>query len=358
MKKLYPIFFYLLSFTIFFTACDDDNDSVNPSGSSRVVVINEGNFNSADGSLSTYNPTDGTVNLTVFANQNGFPIGATVQNMSAHQGLWYAITANPDKVEVISPSNFGSIATIDAGTAQIPALENAFGFAAVGNKGYVSNWGTFNDSTFIFENSFIAVLNLDNNTVTQRIDLNEQPQHLLAVNDQIYIANVSSNTLFVLNPNTDLIEDTIVVENGPDQMLLDANQKIWVICRSGSLVRVDPSDHSVEATVTGIQTTGFNEKMAINGSGDKIYYLSSTGFDPSTDEIYEFEISATTAPTTPLISGQNLYGVGIDPLENIIYVSDAAAFQDDGTVTRYDTDGNALNTFDAGRGPNGFLFQP
>ena len=58
-----------------------------------------------------------------------------------------------------------------------------------------------------------------------------------------------------------------------------------------------------------------------------------------------------------VISGSNWYGLGVDPQTDIIYVADAAGFLSNGSVLRYDREGNLAGQFDVGRGPRDFVFR-
>ncbi|MEQ8472681.1 MAG: hypothetical protein RIC35_15925 [Marinoscillum sp.] len=315
-----------------------------------VIVINEGNFASGDGSLSTFNTITDETKLSVFASANGFPIAATIQNALVYDDKIFAITNVADKLEVIDLETFKFEAYINTG------LSNPFSFAAIGDKAYVTNWGTLNYDTYAWEGSFIAVVDLESYVITDSIMLNVQPQHVIAVDDYFYVANVGSNSISVYNSENDQEVASIEVSASPDRMVVDANNNLWVFCNSGNLVRVDTETNSVETTISGVQGAGYNEKMVINSEGNKLYYLSSSGWPDYNTAIYELSITATSAPTTPVVSGLNYYGLGIS-LDNELYVTDAKAFQGNGTVYRYNLDGTEINSFPAGRGPNGFIFR-
>ncbi len=325
-------------------------------GIDDVIVINEGNFLSADGSLSTYNTTTGEVKLGAFTSANGFPFAATIQNGVAYNGNYYFVTNSADKVEVLNQETLSSTATIKPTFSDPDALVNPYMIAAVGEKAYVSNWGKFNSSTFVFENSFVAVLDLTSNTITGKLDWAVKPQGMIAAAGKVFVADNGSNTISVIDPTDDQVSTTITVESGPDKMILDKNNKIWVICNSGNLVRINPGDNTVEATIPDIKIAGYNEKMVINSAGDMIYYLHAAPWPSKAKEIYAISIDASAAPSTPIISGENFYGLGISPA-NKIYVTDANGFLGNGTVVRYEADGTKIDEFECGRGPNGFLFR-
>jgi len=314
-----------------------------------VLVINEGNFFSGDGSLSTYQSFTREVNLSAFAAANGFPIGATLQNILPYNNQMYMVTNAPDKLEILDPETLESIDIINAG------FENPIGFAAVGTKGYVSNWGDISTAFGPNPDSYITVIDLETNLITGTIDLNSRPQELLAFGDKVYIANEGGSSISVIDTNTDLITD-IVTESGPSELILDANEHIWAICTGGFLVEIDPLSGLVVQTIPNVEVSGFDEKMTVSGDGNTIYFLSVASFPSTETKVFEFEITSTTAPSEALIEGENFYGIGIHPASNTLYIGNSNGFISNGEVLLYDTEGNELDDFNTGIGPNGFVF--
>ena len=336
----------------FISSCGEDEPVMDPTPmyQADVLVINEGNFLSGDGTISTIDLTLNEVEFSKFASTNGFPMAATIQSVTSYDNKYYFVTNNSHKIEV-TDSNFKSMATIKSSDDII--FSSPFDMAATGTTGFVSDWGQYNSGTFSFENGFIGVIDLTTSQLIAKIERASQPQDLLVLNGGLYVSNVSSNTISVLNPNTYVEDETIEVSFGHDKMLTDKNGKLWVICTSGNLVQIDPETNIVLKTIDGINTQGFNEKFVINQAGDKLYYLS---FDWGTSmgAVYELDITATDPPTDPIILSQNSYGLGIQ--NDLIYLGNSNAFQGNGVIEQYSLDGELQNTFDCGRGPNGFIF--
>jgi YVTN family beta-propeller protein len=348
MKKLNQ-FFYLLSalFILGFTACKTDNEQ--PTPAADVIVINEGNFNSADASLSSYNSQNQQVSFGIFESVNGFPIAGTIQNVISYQNKLYFVTNSADKLEIADAATLSSVKTL-RNTFNTTNFSNPYSFAAVGNKGYVSNWGALQPD-FSYANPYITLIDLSNNTVSGKINRAVQPQHLWAIGQNIYIANVGGNTISVLNTADNQIATDITVADSPDKMLVDKNNKLWVICRSGNLVRINPANNTVEATIA-IDGQGIfsNARLETNAAKDKLYWLGSSG------KVFEMAISATTAPTSPIITEAQAYGLGIDK-NNQIYVADHNGYVGNGEVHIYQLNGTKLHSFNAGRIPSGFIFK-
>jgi len=69
-------------------------------------------------------------------------------------------------------------------------------------------------------------------------------------------------------------------------------------------------------------------------------------------------ITATELPTTPIIpaNDREIYGIGVNPSNDNIYIGESGNFVQRGTVTIHDSNGNELSSFIAGVGVNGFYF--
>ncbi len=360
--EIKSLILFLVLFTFFFTGCAPDKEVLTPSGKyeSGIFVTNEGNFSDSDGSVSYYDTDSSKVYPDIFAAENNREINGLIQLIRMHEENAYIITNVADKIEVVQAGTFTSVASITP--SDTSELQNPVDFAAVGDKGYVANWGPVNAAFGPDPQSFITILNLNNHTISDTIQLPVRPQQMLAVGNKIYVAGSSSNLVYIIDAQSDAIADSIEVSKAPYSFTIDKNGKVWVLCTGdfmapeGNLVRINPATNAVEATIllTGQSPNG---KTAINGSGDQIYYLTSTGYNPSTDQVFALPIDATAVSTDPVVSGSNFYGIGINPENNELLVADNNAFQGNGTVIVYQSDGTKIRDFSVGRAPSGFLFR-
>jgi YVTN family beta-propeller protein len=339
----------------FLLACGGDDQAPAGKYEGGVLVVNEGNFSDSDGEVSFYSPSTGQVTNRIFQAENTRPLSAIVQTARRFGDNIYLVCNRADKIEVVNAADLKSVASVPS---QNQNLVNPQDIAVAGNKAYITCWGPFSP-TFTRDAPFLAVLNTGSNTITGRVALASYPQGCLAVGQSVYLALPAANQVAVLNSATDQVTATIPVANGPQRLLLDANNRVWAVCSSGALVRLNPSTNQVEATISTLPVRP-NGKAAMNAAGDRLYYMSAVfnaTFTASTGTIYELPIAATAAPSAPLITLANLYGLGVEPTTGEILAADGNAFQGNGTIVRYDVRGNRLGTFAAGRGPNGFLFQ-
>jgi len=345
---------FLLSTLI---ACEPDDENPTPSGryESGVIIINEGNFTDADGSLSFYDKDSSKVSNGIFEAENGRKLFGIIQNVRFFDDQAFIVTNSDDKIEVVDAGNLESIKTIK------DDIENPNDIAVVDERAYVSVWGVPNPD-FTYADPRIAIIDLNTSEVIKDIETKEFPSGVLVVEQQVYVAINSSDEVLVIDTESNDVEDTIHASLGPRSFQIDQNGKIWVMCTgtfanpAGNLVRINPSTHAIEATIP-LEDQSPNGKMAMNGAGDQLYYLSSVGYDPSTDAVFVMDIAATTAPANPVIVGTNMYGISVDPATNTIYIADSNAFQGNGTLVRYNPDGSQIDSFGVGRGPSGFVFR-
>ena len=76
----------------------------------------------------------------------------------------------------------------------------------------------------------------------------------------------------------------------------------------------------------------------------------------STNIVFKQPINNNFFSYSSVISRQNLYGLGIDPENNNIYVADAAGFRTSGTIFAYNENGILLDSAIVDRGPRDFVF--
>lgn len=333
-------------------ACESDDSVPAPVAkgkySTGVFIVNEGNFGTDNSAISFYDRAIGTVQNNIFKGVNDRPLGNTAQSMAIVDTLAYIVVNASNKLEVVSYATFTSKGGIDEG------LANPRYFAALGDKGYITNWGDFGDVT-----PFIAVVDLHTLTIEDKISTGNGPEAIRAIGGKLFFTNNFGNTLGVLNPSTEEVVE-VTLHDSPAAMVEDRNGKLWVICsggydenyqsmNDGKIFRINPATHEIEKTFDlGLAAS----KMVINGNGDELFYISG-------NKAYRMGIDAETAPESAWVVNESasFYSLGYDPAEDIIYAGDANAFQGGGTVYRYNLEGEILSDFEVGIGPNSFVFK-
>jgi len=359
MKIMRRIFFSGLVMVfglIFFVQCNDDPEPVKESFfKNGVFIVNEGNFSDSDGSLSYYDFDSASVGNNVFETVNARPLAAIFQSMAFYNNRGYIIDSN-GRIEIVNEKDMTSFGTIASGLS-LPRY-----FAGNSNYGYVSDWGPYDDN-WANPDSKIHVLDLNNMEIKESLITPSRPEDIMVYNDLLYVANSAANLITVYNPVDNILVDSIEVNNGPIQFVLDKNQDLWVISNGayisgGTLQQVDLAKAEVIKTVdlSGISPNG---RLAINGAGDLLFFMGeiwSLDYTYTNTKVYKATINLP-GQYTEIISERNLYGLGIDPQNDEVYVADAVAFQGNGKVYTFDFSGEKINEYSVGRGPRDFVFR-
>jgi YVTN family beta-propeller protein len=336
--------------------CDPDSDGPggvpSPAGTgANVYIVNEGQFNTPNGAISLFSKTSNTVvDNNLFTSVNGRPLGDVVQSMTVVGDRGYVVVNATGKLEVVTMSDFRQVATIEQ------LQQPRYLIAVNAEKAYLTEWVQRGAA------GRVAVIDLRTNTVTKTIPVGRQPERLLLANGKVYVTNSDENTVSVINPSSDVVENTIQVVDGPSSLVQDNSGNVWVACTgitryastppynvlsstNGALVRFNPGNSAAVTTLPF--TSGGPSDLTTNGTKDQLYYNYRGG-------VYQLAVGATTLPTTPLIR-RSFYGLGVDPQNNTIYGS-IAPFTTTGKVIRYQRSGAAIDSFGVNIGPNSFIF--
>lgn len=351
MKKFRFLFSLLLLSVIFFSSCDSNDETPKGEFSTGVIVVNEGNYTDGDGTVSYYNPANGETVQDLFAAKNdGRALGSVVQSATLDGDLLYIVVNNSNKVEVVNANTLVSSYTLN--DVKLPRF-----FITFNGKGYLTEWVSFSDA------GRVSVVNLQNHTVETTITTDFGAEAIVAADGKLFVSNNFTNTVSVINPSNNQVTKQIEVEGSPAGFVTDKDDKIWVVCTGGSdanynplndgtLHRINPSTNEVDKTIElHLNVEG---RITINKSRDVIYYFKGK-------KIYQVSTTATTASQDAFITETNavsFYGIGFDTKNEVIYAADAKGFAvGNGTVFRYKKEGTFIDSFDSGRGPNGFIFR-
>ncbi len=345
----------LLTFSLcLFTACDDEEDKPRGKYDAGAFVINEGVFQAGNGSITHYNIASATAEQNIFSN-NALGFSGDVAQSLKFTGDKALLVLNGDsKIEVINGSDFTSITTISGTDIDKPRYVEV-----IDNKAYISVWGAY-DPNFLLIDSYVLVYDLDSNTVVTKIDTDEGTENLIYDGQRLFASNFNygaSSTISVINPSDNSFVDNIEVSAGPAGMVLDANNKLWVVCVgawdavNGYLFRINPATLAVEEeiTITGVP----GSDLAVTPDKQEIVYHVGTS-------VYSIDIDATTEASEPLFIADEITSIStlnIHPATGDIWLGDSPSFSAIGKVYIYSTGGEVVNSFDTGILPTQIVFR-
>ena len=237
-----------------------------------VFVINEGNFNWGNASVSFINLSDTLVNPDLFEPVNHRNLGDVAQSMNISGNQGFIVVNNSNTIEVVSLKDFSSVKTLTGfNSPRDIAFVNQ-------DKAYVTN--LLGD---------ITVINLQNMAVKNTIRTANWTEQMVSFGNLMFVSAIGKYTdpnskrnaqILIINSTTDQIIDSIRTGKEPLGMVIDRKQKVWVLCTGGydnfeapSLIRIDPLLLIVEKTFPFPSVKDVPSRLCINGTGDTLYFL-------------------------------------------------------------------------------------
>ena len=348
MNLRFLLFLFLASF-LTITSCSEDDNKPTGEFQTGVFIVNEGNFLHADGSVSFLNLANSEVTSDLFGRVNdGRALGDVVQSMTTDGDRSYIVVNNSNKIEVVNANTFESISSFELSLPRNFVLHNG--------KGYATEWVSFVDP------GRVSIIDPNDFSITSTIEVGYGAEKMIVTQEHLFVSNVNANTVSVIDLSTEEVVETIEVGNSPASFVADKNGNLWVICaggynenfeplNDGKLVQISSTDFSVMKTIE--VEAQISTHLLIDRTGDHLFFAVD-------NKIFRVGIDVTTVPTTPFIDEElvtGFYGLGIDPVTNWVYASDALGFASNGKVYRYNETGEKVDVITAGIGPNSFVFK-
>lgn len=313
-------------------------------GGDGAYILNEGNFNTGNGSVSFFSYDSLKLFNGIFRSVNGRPLGDVPNHFAVSGRYGYIVINNSSRIEVVDLSTFESAGTVTGITSP---REIAF---VSSTKAYVSSMYT--DSLFIVSPASFKV--------TGRIHLGRSSESLVVTGGKAYAANwVAGDMVMVINTADDKLVDSVKVGAEPESMVADRYKRLWILCNGGW------SRQNFARLMALNTTTGIIEKdfvfpskydspscLRISGDGLTLFYLDAG--------VRTMSVNSARLPATAFIEqkqGELFYKIGINPVNGDIFVTDAVDYRTDGFVTVYDSTGKYLNRYMAGIIPGMICFR-
>jgi hypothetical protein len=345
MKKLLIVISCYIA--IFLASCEKDKPAIpsdtpppTPGISGGVFILNEGNFQWGNASLSYFSLKDSTVNPDLFKQANERTVGDVLQSMLIEGGKAYLVVNNSGKIEVMNPADGKSLSTITGFNS--PRYMCLFR-----NKAFVTD----------FKANAVSVLDLTSSTITKEIPVKGWTEEMAIVNEKLFVTSPESGYLYIIDAEKEHLTDSIKIGYGSNSIRKDKNGKLWVLCGgkstaniAGSLYRINPHQKKVEASFTFSGPDKSPFKLRINSTEDTLFFLNNG--------IFRFPINSSALPTQPIVSANagNFWGLGIQPGTGHVYASDAIDYLQKGQIQIYSSSGTYLHSFSAGIIPGDFYF--
>ena len=317
-----------------------------------LFIINEGNFQYGNSTLSYYNPADNSLQNDVFIRANGMKLGDVAQSMTIYEGLGWVVVNNSHVVFAIDIETGKEKGRIENLTSP-----RYIHFVSP-EKAYV---------TQLWDNR-IAIVNPKTYSVTGYIDVpgmtmeTGSTEQMVAYGIYVYCNCWSyQNRIIKIDTTTDKVVGSLSVGIQPTSLALDCNNKLWTVTDGGyegspygyeapSLYCIDAETFTVEKIFTFTLGDAPSE-VQLNGSRDTLYWINN--------DIWAMNVNATSLPATPFMLRRDTryYGLTVSPYNGDVYVADAIDYQQPGMIYRYSSSGTLLNSFYVGITPGAFCWK-
>jgi len=330
----------------FIVSCnrEDIPDTIANSGKHGVYILNEGNFSWSNASLSFFDTDSNKIYNHIFENANNSPLGDVAQSMVIRDSLAFVVLNNSGKIYVINRNDnlfYGKITGLNS--PQYMQFVND-------EKAYVSD---------LYQTS-ITIINPKQLNITGTIPISHTSEKMLMIEDKLFVLSWSfDRKLLVIDTSTDLLIDSLETGLQPNSMVVDKNNKLWILCDGGfagiqggqeyaKLQQINPASMVIEKEFVFSQISDSPRELIINSDGDRLFYINGG--------IYSMSVSNAELPSIALIAAKshNFYSLGINPETSIIYAGDAVNYIQQGILFRYTETGSMIDSFNVGVIP-GFI---
>jgi len=325
--------------------------------SKGVFICNEGNYTYGNASLSFYEPEARSIQNNVFYNANNFPLGDVCMSAAITDTLAFLVVNNSGKIFVINTNTFKHIATISDLTSP------RYIYFISNTKAYITD----------LYNTNITVINPQTFNKTGNIAIGNGTEQITTFGTFAFVTGWSfNNKIYKINIDTDILTDSLTVTRQPNSIVIDRNNKLWVLSDGGfpgipggqdtaALTKIDAESFQIEKTFKFASLEPSPTQLTINATKDTLFFINSA-WSESADSykgIYRMPVNSDNLPERSFIPQNEklFYGLGIDPANSDIYVSDAIDYIQKGIVYRYSSEGNIIDSFKTDIIPSYFVFK-
>ena len=309
-------------------------------GESNVLICNEGGFQNGNASLSIYNKEENTISNDLYQSVNNSNIGDILQSITHINHELYLVVNNSQKIIVIDDKNYSYKTEINSLTSPRYILPiNA-------NQAYVSD---------LYANK-IYIIDINTKSIVNEINVSGWCEDMYLHNGKAYVVNRTNDLVYIINTSTNLILDSIYVNNNPSDIEIDKYNNIWVLSKGDIGNNISPSisiintiQDSIIDTITLNSSKGTPSNLRMNSDKTFAFYIQQDVIKTETNYPFLSEIFYVN-------TGQQFYGLGLDPYNQDVYISDAIDYVQNGLIYRLDSLGNEIDLFNTGIIPNQFLF--
>ena len=338
---------------LFFTACDSDNDGLDPILEDNVTglyFINYGGGSVGVGSITKYDYNKDTVVNNYYEAKNGFELTSKLQYGCEYNNNVYLVGNDIDQIIVLDT---GFVQHIDGISEDIHAPRYCVGN---GDYLYISCWQDGSEYNIGMPNSYIAKFNINSNTVEETIPVPGGTEGLAIANGNLYAALNYKDSIAVIgleNNDVSYIATPAVssyfIKDNSDNLYVSLVSTSSDLSTSTGLGYINTAANTLD-TIYELEglSPNYNQIMDANDDMSVIYVLAYSWGQPST--IYTFDTA--TKEFTPFVEKvMGIKGLDFHAKTNCLYAFASESYSEPGTIDIYRPDGTYVSQFDCGVSP-------
>lgn len=316
-----------------------------------LFIVNEGNFQYGNSTLSAYNPTSEEVVNEAFIRSNGYKLGDVGQSAAMHGGLLWIVVNNSHIIWAVDPVTLRERGRIEG------LVSPRYIHFVSDTKAYV---------TQLWDNR-ITIVNPKTFSITGYIDVpgmsssSGSTEQMVQLGNTVYCNCWSyQNKIISIDTTSDRVTGQLSVGIQPRSIALDALARLWVITDGGyptsptgtespTLCRVSTSTFTVEKRWR-LDRNETPTALTLNAAGDTLYWIAR--------HVWRMPVTSDALPTDPFIPSRDTryYAMTLSPVDGTIYLADAIDYSQPGSILRYTPSGQYIDQFTAGITPGAFCW--
>jgi outer membrane protein assembly factor BamB len=339
----------LLALPLLLTACDSSDPDVPDPAPSAVLVGNQGNFTSGDGSVTSYDPESDTATE---------PIGdfaSIVQSIATDGQNLYVAANTGGRVDVYALGTESGLS--DERIAQIP-VENPRYLAFTEDKIFVT-------SQLYDRPSEVVVADAATFEVVETVEVGGFADGIVVAAGRVFVATGAfgaTQEVVVLDAATNEVVQRIDVDcTAPRSLVVDGDGEVWVFCAGAPATDDTPEVAGgvvvLDAATGEVVTRGaVDGRIDTAGPGQTAYASAGSVFailDQNT--VLRFDATDNSLAATVPALGDPIGAVAYDGAAERLYLGRVVGFDVAGSVTIHEADGTQVGVFTAGVAPTSIL---
>jgi hypothetical protein len=316
-------------------------------GLKGLFVLNEGTFTFANSTLTFYDPEADTSMNSMFYRVNEVPIGDVGQSLSLFNESLYIVVNNSNLIYKVNASTLEFQDKFDGFYSPRNIL------SVSKDKAYVSD----------LMGNGIWIVNPTTGQKKGFLETGKPTEAMLKVGNEIFVTNwsnyyqpdVENNTVQVIDVLNDSLVAQIQVSKEPNSLVLDAKNRLWVLCGGGYTGALEPALFCIDAETKTILKSfqfesGSPSSLAIDRDNGILYFINGG--------LYAMSVDASALPSNPFVEAglRSFYGVTVCPETHDVFVTDVKNYIQNGEVLRYSAEGRLKSSFMAGIIPHAMIF--